>query len=171
MKSIALVLVVLFLIPATLSAGQDEAAKKPGSEALTPTGLGALLNDLGYEPKEAGKKKDIYDIAVERDNWKIFIRISLSGDRKSIWLDASTVALKDPDAAKPAAWLKLLELNNEIVPARFSYDKKFKQLHLLKPFDNRGFTPARMRQEIDAFDALMRRTEPVWAPKNFGGAK
>jgi hypothetical protein len=160
----------VLLLPPAVTARQDE-AKKAAGQMLTPTGLGDLLRDLGYEPKEVGKKKDIYDIVVERNNWKIFIRISLSGDRKNLWLDASTVTLKDPDSAAPAVWLKLLELNDEIIPARFSYDNKFKQIHLLKPLENQGITPARMRQEIDAFDSLMRRTEPAWAPKNFGGAK
>ena len=62
-----------------------------------------------------------------------------------------------------------LELNDEIIPARFTFDKKHKQIHLLSPFDNRGVTPARLRQEIVALDAVMRRTEPAWNPKNFGG--
>ena len=124
---------------------QDEAPKKQAGGALTPEGLSAMLSGLAYAPKDVGKNKDVYQIVVDRDDWKIFIQVSLSTDRKYVWLDAATKVLADPDKATPAAWLKLLALNDEIIPARFAFDKKHKQIHLLSPFDNRGVTPARLR--------------------------
>lgn len=169
MKSFLAVALALAVVPAPVARGQGEAPKKGDDKgALSPEGLGEMLRDLGYEPKDLGKNKDRYQILVERDDWKVFLRVSLSGNRKYVWLDASTQALADPDAAPPAAWLRLLQLNDEIFPARFTFDKKAKQIRLLLPFENRGITPARMRQQLDSFDQILRRTEPDWDPKKFG---
>jgi hypothetical protein len=160
---------IVLAVALALAVARAPIDPKQGAEkgVVTPEGLGEMLRDLGREPKEMGTDKNRYQILIDRDDWKVFVRVSLSGNRKYVWLDASTQALADPDAAPPGAWLRLLHLNDEIFPARFTYDKKAKQIRLLMPMENRGITPARLRQEIDAFDQLFRRTEPDWNPKRF----
>ena len=159
----------LFLLPvAFLCAALTAAAAEPAAP-LTPEALAERLTDLGYEPKDvsAKKNKEVWQVVTERDNWKVYINVSLSTDRKYLWLELKTAPLTGPDQAPADVWLRLLELSYAHFPAQFSYTKEDKRIHLWKPVLNHNLTPAKLRAEIDAFDAVARKTVDAWNPKNF----
>jgi hypothetical protein len=152
--------------PKTTETPKTEAKKD--NNALTPEKLGAMLHELGYEPKDISlnNKKDIYTITTEKDNWKIYISVSLSNDLTTMWLDVNFHPLEDLKGVQTDAWLKLLELSHENDPIHFTLDAK-KRIHVAMPRDNFGITPAVLRKEIEKFDATVRQTEPYWKTANF----
>jgi hypothetical protein len=147
----------------------DHANAVVAGEKLTPDELGKMLTNLALEPKDNSKDKnrDVYLVSIDHDGWKVPITVSLSTNRNVLWLEIKTPPLPTPGEAGADAWLRLLELSSESVPAHFAYDKESKRLHLYKPFPNQGWTPKRLREEIANFDSLVRRTVSAWDPKNF----
>jgi hypothetical protein len=69
------------------------------------------------------------------------------------------------ERAPASALLALLRENWALAPAHFAFNKDGLYLH--RSLENRGLTPVRLRKEIDEFDALVRRTSPIWSKKNF----
>ena len=141
---------------------------KTDTGALTPEKLGAMLRDLGYEPKDVSvdKKKDIYEITTESNGWKVYITVSLSSDRTLLWLDVNFNPIANTEASPTAAWLKLLELSHENDPIHFTLDDK-NRIHVAMPQDNHGITPVALRKTIENFDAVVRQTAPYWKADNF----
>ena len=142
-------------------------APAPAQDAnkLNTQSLGKMLRDMGLEPESVGK--DVYQVTVDRENWKVFVMISTSTDNTRVWFEAKFPPIDAPERAPAAAWLNLLKENERVGPAHFAFDQKDKRVHLFKAIDNANITPARMRREIDAFDATVRKTEAVWKPENF----
>jgi hypothetical protein len=67
----------------------------------------------------------------------------------------------DLEMAAPALQT-FLKANERIAPAYFQFDAQNRHLQLVKYVPNGGFTPARLRREIEAFDETARSTMPIW---------
>jgi hypothetical protein len=166
---------LLVLLAAVSPAISQDSAKKDNPDkkdaapgALSPEGLGDLLRDLGYEPKDISEKKTgVWQITTDRNEWKLYIAISLSGNGKLLWFSVRFAALADPDSAPASAWLKLLELSEAYSPTHFSYDSGTKRIEVARPVPNERITSAELRKQLDSFDSTVRKTEPFWKSANF----
>jgi uncharacterized protein (TIGR03067 family) len=137
----------------------------PPSGAVDSENLGKRLKEAGFEPRSLSD--DVFQISVERDSWKVHIMVSAPAENERIWLECKFAPIADPDSVPPAAWRKLLEENERISPAHFTFDKSDKRVHLYKGIRNHDVSPARLKKEIDAFDAVARRTHSIWKAENF----
>ena len=159
-------LIVLLAFPvAGFALGDTEKPKSPEKDALDSERIGKLLKDLGYEPLSLSET--VHQVSVSREGWKVHIMVSLTGEGDRLWLECKFAPIAQPQTVPASAWLKLLEENERISPAHFSFDKSDKRIHLYKAFDNVGITPARLKKELDAFDAIVRRTQNIWRIENF----
>jgi uncharacterized protein (TIGR03067 family) len=164
------ILVILLALPVGWFAfGQSGKKESSSSGSLTSAQVGQLLKELGYEPVELAD--DVHQVSVNREGWKVHIMISLTQDGERIWLESKFAPIADPEAVPAMAWRKLLEENDRISPAHFTFEKSDKRIHLYKAFDNVGLTPARLKKELDGFDAVARRTQSVWRAENFAPAE
>ncbi len=136
----------------------------PPASAGTET-LGRFLRELGYEPKALSP--DVYQISVERDLWPVYVMLSLSTDGRRVWLESKFAPVEDLDRVPPQAWKKLLEANEIVGPAHFSFDPRDKRVHLYKSFDNQHITAMRLKEEIAHFDGIVRKTQDCWRGENF----
>jgi uncharacterized protein (TIGR03067 family) len=164
----AIIVVLLALPVGWLAFGQSK--KEPTSTgSFSGKQMAGLLKDMGYEPQELSD--EVYQVSLERDGWKVHMMISLTKDGERFWLESKFAPIAEPDLVPAAAWRKLIEENERIGPAYFSFDKSDKRIHLYKSFDNVGLNPARLKKELDAFDATVRRTQTVWRVENFAPAE
>lgn len=155
----------LLLPVAAAPEGRSTPQGEPAKGGMTAEQLGSMLSNMGYEPKDLGSGD--FEVIIERDNWKTYVGLSISPNGRYLWLDASLHTVSDPDRVPAATWRKLLEVNDQIGPAYFSWNKKTNKLWLFLPVENRDITPVRMRKEIEAFDAILRRTVDSWEKKHF----
>jgi hypothetical protein len=144
-----------------LAAGSSPAADAPA----TSERLGKLLKEMGYSPQSLSD--DVWQVSVERDNWKVHIMVALTRDGDRVWLECKFAPVAEPAVIPASAWLKLLEENERISPAHFAFDRSDKRVHLYKAFDNQNVTAVRLKKEIEAFDAVVRRTQSLWRSENF----
>lgn len=149
------------LLLAYFASGSALAADK----TATSEQLGKLLKEMGYDPQALSD--EVWQVSVDRDNWKVHIMIALTRDADRVWLESKFAPIADPAIVPASAWLKLLEENERISPAHFAYDKSDKRIHLYRAFDNQNVAAARIKKEIEAFDAIVRRTQAVWRAENF----
>ncbi len=156
-NAFAAVLVVLVF----LACGDAKSSDKPS----TSEELGKLLKQMGFEPQALSE--GVWQVSVARDNWKVHIMIAIARDGDRVWLESKFAPIADPPIVPASAWLKLLEENERISPAHFVFDKSDKRIHLYKAFDNQNVTAARLKKEIESFDAIVRRTQSVWRSENF----
>jgi uncharacterized protein (TIGR03067 family) len=158
------------VIAASVFVGQAAAQPNPLVRPLPPAAvgtetLGKLLRELAYEPKALSP--DVFQISVERDRWPVYVMLSLSTDGRRIWLESKFAPVEDPDRVPSTAWKRLLEANEKIGPAHFSFDQGDRRVHLYKSFDNQSLTAERLKREIDQFDATVRKTQDYWRGENF----
>lgn len=159
-------LVVLLAFPlGWLAFGQADKKDPPSTGTLTSAQLGKLLKDLGYEPHELSA--EVYQVSIDREGWKVHVMVSLTASGDRVWFESKFAPIAQPEAVPASAWRKLLEENDRIGPAHFTFDKNDKRIHLYKGVDNVGMVPARLKKELDAFDATVRRTQAVWRAENF----
>lgn len=130
----------------------------------TPATLGAMLTDLGYEPREAGmtKTKDRWAVDVEIDGVNFDVEASLSADGTMLWLAAR---LATPVNPADATWLKLLGENGRITPALLSFDPSSRSINLRMAANAQQLTPVKLKAALDLFQGYLRRTAPLVAAK------
>jgi hypothetical protein len=134
-------------------------------DRLTAETLGKMLRDMGYDPKvstSADKSITFYKLVLERDNFTYVIDVSLDKAQKRVWLVCALKRVGAIEQVQAARLQKLLEENDMIAPAAFSYDKTRKQFFLNVAVDNRGITAAQLRAELDTLQSVVRRTYPLW---------
>jgi uncharacterized protein (TIGR03067 family) len=161
----AMIVVLLALPVGWLAFGQPDKKDPPPTGTLTSARLGKLLKDLGYEPSELSA--EVYQVSLDREGWKVHVMVSLTAGGDRVWFESKFAPIAQPEAVPASAWRKLLEENDRIGPAHFTFDKNDKRIHLYKSVDNVGLVPARLKKELDAFDATVRRTQAVWRAENF----
>ena len=149
------------LLLASLASNAAFAADKP----VTSEQLGKLLKEMAFDPQPLSD--DVWQVSVDRDNWKVHIMVALTRDGDRVWLESKFAPINEPAVVPASAWLKLLEENERISPAHFAFDKSDKRIHLYKAFDGQNVTVARLKKEIESFDAIVRRTQSVWRSENF----
>ena len=130
-----------------------------GTEPLTDETLKQMLIGLGYEPKPLSKG---FLISIKQDTWTLNLQTVLSANREKLGLNANAGSVEDPASVSASDWMKLLISNGEIEPTTFYFDKDQKKLYLHRVSDNRGVTPAILRQEIDRFCKHIRDTGDLW---------
>jgi uncharacterized protein (TIGR03067 family) len=149
------------------------AAQQPAKTVETPPGgytpaqLVETLTKLGYEPTVYGAKKDKCWISLNRGNYSTTVAFEISSDATTIWFDCPLTAIANPAQAPNKAMQRLLEENDKIGPAHYTYDIGQKRFHLYRAHGNHDWTPKKLRQEIEQFDDTLRKQEPNWRIDNF----
>jgi uncharacterized protein (TIGR03067 family) len=154
----------LFLLFVLLATSRPITAAEPARPA-TSEQLGELLRGIGYQPKSLAP--EIWQATVRRDGWDVHVMVSLSGDGERVWLECKFAVIDNPEIIPSKAWFNLLAANERIGPAYFAFDRTDNRVHLFKAFDNLGIDAARLKKEIDGFDAIVRKTQNVWRGENF----
>jgi hypothetical protein len=136
---------------------------RPSIGPLTEQELSAMLETLGYEPKTFKTAPgDLYVVRIPSGPWTYAVRVSLSRDRKKVWLTNWVTRLEATEEVPAALWPKLVEANFRYGPAHFSYEAKARQLVLGLPLDNRGITLGFLRQELDRLVQTSNQTILLW---------
>jgi hypothetical protein len=158
---------ILLIALSMLAAGPSAFAQaaKPVNEALSGEQIEKLLKESGLQPELLSA--DLWQVTIDRDAWKVHVVVSLLNDGARIGLECKFTPIPDPETVPSTAWLKLLEENERITPAHFTFDKSDKRVHLYKSFDNIALTSARLKKELENFDLTVRRTQSVWRNENF----
>ncbi len=123
------------------------------------------LRKCGFEVKKLDT--NVLHISVEHDNWKVHIVLSYDEKNDSICLESKFSPVPNPKLVSAEHWLKLLEATEKYSPTHFSYDPSDNRVHLYREFAYLVATEARLKQEINAFDLIVRKTEPIWRKDNF----
>jgi hypothetical protein len=146
------------------SAGAEDGTAIPG--AVTRETLPQMLTNLGYEPKMLGDGTPY--ITMKAADLTLYVRVSLSGDGRKVWLSSNCGAV-NPERVAPANLRKLLA--RDTGTARFylcdcdaCQKKTEKDLYVSQPVDNRMLTPAALRAELEDFAGNVARTAPLWQP-------
>ena len=169
MRTISSLIVLLVLSGVWPAAAQTPKTQEAAEQALSSAQLDKMLKDMGLQQRPLST--NVWQTTIDRDGWKVHVLLALAHDGARIELECKFSAIADPEIVPASAWLKLLEENERITPAHFSYDKLDRRIHLYKAFDNSAVTPARLKQELDNFDATVRRTQNVWRSENFAAAE
>jgi len=159
MRSLTLALTVGMMLGfASLAPAQEGAALKSAE-------LKAMLVKMGYEVRDVAD--DLYEITMDRDNWQVFVTLSVSKDGKLVWLDTKFPEITNAEAAPGTAYLRLLQENSNIAPNFFAFNKTDNRVHIYRSLDNKGVNSAQLRREITQFDGTVRQTVDLWRPEVF----
>jgi hypothetical protein len=139
------------------NAGSSENRSVPGM--VTDENLQQMLDNMGFEPKKLSKG---YLIAIKRDSWTYYMQLVLSSDKSKIGFNSNLGVVENPDSVTAEQWKNLLISNGNIDPSFFFFDKDSKKLYLHRVLDNRGITPAFLRQQIENFCGNIKETGELW---------
>jgi uncharacterized protein (TIGR03067 family) len=166
MRLLAAALVTAVVV-APLSAQQPAKPVDPPPGGYTPAQLIETLNKLGYEPTVYGSTKEKCWISLNRGDYRTTVAFEISSDRTTIWFDGPLHIMTNPEQIPPQTVKRLLQENEKIGPAHYTYDASNKRFHLYRSHDNHDWTPKKLRQEIEQFDDVLRKQEPNWRIDNF----
>lgn len=131
------------------------------SGVLSVENVRDMLRGLGYEPsvRKSGSM-DVLHLSIRRDDWTFEFDVSVSGNKKKIWMSCFFDPYsRDPNARELA---NLLDASFKHGPAHFTYNPTNRQLNLGLPLDNRGITADILRTEVETFIDTIRKTESLW---------
>jgi hypothetical protein len=131
---------------------------KTADGVLTPESTNEILVNLGYEPKLNANKKSTFQI--DREGTVLYHLISTVPESLMFRVTVAEVPA-DLEMAAPALQA-FLKANQRIAPAYFQYDAKNRHVQLVKYLPNSGWTPAKLRREIESFDEVGRSTKSLW---------
>jgi hypothetical protein len=139
----------------------------PDRQPLTTESLGPMLHSMGYvhRPNEIG-----FVISIVRAEWETIIQLGVNPDGKRVWLFANLCHIPDLQQVKAPILRRVLQETWACAPVHFAVHSMndHSNLYLQRALDNRGITPVRLRKAIEEFDDVIRRTVPIWDPRNFG---
>jgi hypothetical protein len=148
---------------------KDEKTTAPKSQPLTDESLLTMLENMGYTPTAAdligGGKR--YSTRMEHNNITYSVRAALSNDKKKLWLDIPLGGFPKDTAIDSQRLLKLLELNVNLGPTFFSYNKGQNNLYINLPVENQGITPGVLRQQIQWLLQDAGDTKDHWMVKDW----
>jgi uncharacterized protein (TIGR03067 family) len=150
-----------------LAADEPKKPADPPPGGYTSQQLIDALTKLGYEPTIYGRNKDKCWISLSRGTYKTTVNFEVTSDLTTIWFDCPLNTIAFPAQAPNKAMRVLLEENEKIDPAHFTYDTVEKRFHLYHGQANRDWNPKKLRQKIETFDDLLRKEEPIWRIDNF----
>jgi hypothetical protein len=139
-------------------------ARTAAGQVLNDSSLDALLRNLGYDPevtKSASGKRIYYRLVTVEDAFRFVVDISLDQSCSRLWFSAPLPEVA-VDKVPPSRLVKLLEANDDITPASFSYDKARQRFYLNLAVDNRDITAAIVRKELTSLLRVIERTAPLW---------
>ena len=161
----ALLVAAIWTVPLVAQPASKPVEPPPGG--YTPEKLIEALTKLGYEPTVYGTNKDRCWVSLNRGDYRTTVAFSFTTDRTTVWFDCPLSTVAFPAQAPAKAMRALLEENERIDPAHFTYDTTEKRFHLYQAYPNRDWAPKKLRQEIEKFDDLLRKKEPIWRIDNF----
>jgi hypothetical protein len=169
---IPMCLLALSMTP-TLVRAQDPAPapKAPSSvkaDILTDESLKEKLEGLGYKPEIIKSKTGgvMYRLNFDRDNYRFVFNVSLSADKKCLWLSSALRPLPEAKNVRPDILEKILEHSDKIGPTHFSL-RHNRYLYLELALNNYDITALRLRTEIDQFTGDIRASEHLWNPAKY----
>ena len=127
--------------------------------------LGQVLIQLGQEPQVWGDL--FYQVTVTRENWPVYLLVSLGADQSKLWLECRFPTIDQPDSIPSEVWQELLAENGKIAPAHFVYRKEDRRIHLFQAIEWKNLEASQLRKEMDRFDAIVRKTYPIWGDERF----
>ncbi|MFO0969923.1 MAG: type III secretion system chaperone [Gemmataceae bacterium] len=141
----------------------DDLARGVALDALTDESLSTMLRELGYEPtvrKNTSGSGSVYHLKVPRGTWTFEVDVSLSNNKRKVWLSCwFNDMARDPTASEFSA---LMEANFKHGPAHFTYTPKTRTLNLGMALDNRALSNDILRLELDTFMDVIRDTQSLW---------
>jgi uncharacterized protein (TIGR03067 family) len=167
MRTISLI-ALLLLFAAQPAIAQVAKPQTVANEPVSGEQIDKMLKEMGLKPQLLSP--GVWQTTIDHDGWKVHVLVSLLKEGR-IGLECKFSSIPDPEIVPSSSWLKLLEENERITPAHFSFDKSDKRVHLYKTFDNIAVTSTRLKQELDSFDVTVRRTQSVWRNENFAPAE
>jgi hypothetical protein len=172
-RTAILAAMLLALVLASNPIKADDDPKPPPKPALPATvpvltdeALGVLLEQMGYEPKaqKAESGGPFYSVEFEQDGWTFRYTVSLSHNKKFLWVSTNVCTLAPEVEPSAEALLKLLEENYRIGPTTISYDKKYKQIRVALALFNRGVTAAVLRDQLSQFTTNVQKVSKLCEP-------
>jgi uncharacterized protein (TIGR03067 family) len=159
----SLALLAASILAATVRA---EPETQPPAGGFTVAKLKEAIGKLGYDLMPHSTD-EIFWISVNREKTAFSVRVSLSSDRTNLWMTTPLNDLSESHMTNQEAIRRLLQENETIGPARFSFLEAEKNLRLQRPTPNRDMSAVKLRKEIESFDALARKTKPLWLREAF----
>jgi len=175
MRTIKVIMLAGILGVALVASGQAEDEPKPigttkttsGAKELTDNDLLTLFERMGYETttSESADKKTLWiNVKMNRSELggSFEVAVALSPNKKKMWAHVHLATLKPEHEANAPALLKLLEQNAVVGPNHFRIDAKSKALYLSRCADNRGLTPALVKDHIEILLDTCVQTKSDW---------
>lgn len=175
MRTIKVIMLAGILGVALIASGQADDEPKPfgttkattGAKELSETELVEMLGRMGYETstsQSADKKTLWINVKVNRSELggSFEVAVALSPNKKKIWAHVHLATLKSEHEANAPALLRLLEQNAVVGPNHFRIDAKTKSLYLSRCGDNRGLTPAMVKDHLEILINTCVETKDDW---------
>lgn len=147
-----------FVLPIVATGVIGSFAVQSAETPLTAKELREVLVGLGYEVKdlstEAGKEK--YEILTKTDSFNVPMGAEISPSKSYIWLTVYLGA--DADTRKHR---DILKQNGLVQPSQF-YVTKSDKLMVALPVENRGMTPAYLKDKISKLVGDVESSATVW---------
>jgi len=158
--------VALALIAATMVPSLN-AADAAIPNAMTPEGIQEILTDLGYEPAPAADGgAGTVVVQIQRARQVYDMEVTLNAEAKHVTISTKLNPQTNHTGASTAAYLKLLEMNNQMGSAAFAIDANG-SLVLSRSYDAKSMNHARLRKALDQVASLIPTSEPAWKSENF----
>ncbi|MCB1485167.1 MAG: hypothetical protein KDJ17_09780 [Hyphomicrobiaceae bacterium] len=138
---------------------------------LNQASLKAMLEGLGYEPKEGAfndTKIPYFSIHIPGSPWNYDITIYIDADKNIVSLNSEFGLYKGPAEDIPqSALVGLLSENASLTFAHFRYVASNKSIFLLANLRNKSVSAVDMRRAIDEIVSGANRTQNFWDPKQW----
>ena len=154
--------------PAPPKQAPAPAGTAPEGKTLTDEGLRAMLVNQGYKPTvEKVGTSNLYWVKISRDGVEYSVSFQISPNKEKLWIIVPLADIADVDHAAPAKLAKLLELNDQIGPCYFRFNRQYKRLYLARAMDNRAVTPALFRDNLERTVDRLVETRAAWQVKDW----
>src|SRR5262245_109936 len=149
-KSNFLTAILALAFATTIALADPPVPQKPGAaqqtvaegQILSDEGLQTMLKNLGYKPTvEKVGTTTFHGITVVRDGISYFVSFQISPNKEKIWAIVALADIADIDKVAGDRLAKLVELQDQIGPCYFRYNRANKRLYMARPMDNRAVTP------------------------------
>lgn len=164
-RKVAPLAAAVLILCSAVGAGRAQDKPAAGAGRLTDASLEAMLKNLGHTPtatKSESGKRTYYRLDLSEDSFTFVVDLSLDPEGARLWFSAPLVKVPERDRVALDRLWKLLESNDDILPASFSYDASRQRFYLNLTVDNRDITPAVLRKELSTFTRTIEKTYPLW---------